>query len=248
MDYSNPFKYLRNKDNINQSNNPGKFTTINNEDGTKSKLTIKNNIVSVITKKPRNEQEYSDYFLSPEQTNKLINNATSLKNRIIISLMAYCGLRRIEIQNLRIEDINFNEQMLNLTYTKGRKKRSVPISKALHSDLKILIKNRIKGYVFTPGTPGKKERHLSSVRINQILKETGEKANIKNPNPRLKYINPHLLRHTFGRTYLRNGGQIQILQKILGHSSITTTISIYGHPSIKDIQEDYERIMKEAYH
>ena len=67
---------------------------------------------------------------------------------------------------------------------------------------------------------------------------------MKHPSPRHRVINPHLIRHTFAREWKKNGGDLESLSKILGHSSVAMTIDLYGTKSVEDLREDYQRVME----
>ncbi|MBW1812293.1 MAG: site-specific integrase [Deltaproteobacteria bacterium] len=77
--------------------------------------------------------------------------------------------------------------------------------------------------------------------MNRIVSKAGLRAGIQNPNPSLKNINPHLLRHSFSGNAKKGGLRIDVLSLILGHSSTKTTMDMYGTPNIDDIQEEYEK-------
>ena len=179
----------------------------------------------------------SEFFFSDDEIKRLIRAAPSNRDKVLIELLAYCGLRRDEARQLKIEDVDWENSWLNLTLTKRGKRRSVPVSKEVLNDLKWLAGQRKKGLFFESRETGT----LNKSQINRIVAKAGETAGLKNPNPKLKNINPHLLRHSFSRRFLRNGGRMEVLQKLLGHSSITTTIDVYGRPSMADIQKEYER-------
>jgi len=79
--------------------------------------------------------------------------------------------------------------------------------------------------------------------VNHIVARAGELANLKNPNPKRRQINPHLLRHSFARHYLSRGGDIRLVSQILGHQDVAITHSVYGTASQEEIQKEYDRIM-----
>ncbi len=67
--------------------------------------------------------------------------------------------------------------------------------------------------------------------IEKFIKSIARKAKIEG-----KRVSPHTLRHTFASNFIRNGGDVFTLQRILGHSDISTCM-IYVHLSGKDIQQ-----------
>lgn len=102
---------------------------------------------------------------------------------------------------LDVRDIDFDGKSIKIR-GKDDKTRTMPIiDEELFSELKYLLSGRTGGFVFakSDGTP------LTMRMINHITAKAGEKAGIKNPNPRLKHINPHIFRHSIAR-YLKNKG------------------------------------------
>lgn len=191
-----------------------------------------------VIRKVVNVNKDSEYFLPDEEIEKLLSASKNLRDRCLIGLMAFGGLRRDEARSLQIEDIDFERGWLNLKETKFHKTRTVPIVKRLQDDLRLLIGNRETGIIFISNKGGR----LSLKQVNNIIAAAGERANLTNPNPRLKTINCHILRHSFARRFLRSGGRIDVLQRLLGHSTISTTVNVYGSPSLDDIQKQYRDV------
>ena len=167
-----------------------------------------------------------------------INN--KLRNKSIIELLYSCGLRVSEIIEINISDIFKTESLLKVL-GKGNKERFVPMSDQAKNFLNEYInyeRNPVKikrGYedVLFLNNRGKK---LTRVMIYNIIEETRKKVGIK------KKISPHTLRHSFATHLLENGAEIVSIQKMLGHTSITTT-ERYLHVSKKHLK----RIVKK-YH
>ena len=78
-------------------------------------------------------------------------------------------------------------------------------------------------------------------QVNYITQRAGELADVKNPNPKLTHINPHIFRHSITRYLKSSGLGGEWAQKFLGHNSIKTTMDIYGTISIDEMQEVAER-------
>ena len=89
---------------------------------------------------------------------------------------------------------------------------------------------------------GREGMSLSRQRINQIVSECAERAEIKSPNPKRSNVHPHMFRHTFVRYCQKNGINPKIIQKMLGHSSIKTTLDMYGEPSFDDMVEELHKM------
>ena len=165
-----------------------------------------------------------------------INN--KLRNKSIIELLYSCGLRVSELIKINISDIFKTESLLKVL-GKGNKERFVPMSDQAKNFLNEYInyeRNQVKvkrGYEDTLflNNRGKK---LTRVMIYNIIEETRKKVGIK------KKISPHTLRHSFATHLLENGADIVSIQKMLGHSSITTTEK-YLHVTKKHLIRTVEK-------
>ncbi len=73
--------------------------------------------------------------------------------------------------------------------------------------------------------------------INHIVGKTGELARVENPNPRLRHLNPHILRHSISRWLKQQRFPAEWIQNFLGHESYKTTMDMYGTISIDEMQE-----------
>ena len=165
-----------------------------------------------------------------------INN--KFRNKSIIELLYSCGLRVSELTEINISDIFKSESLLKVL-GKGNKERFVPMSDQAKNFLNEYIsyeRNGVKvkrGYedILFLNNRGKK---LTRVMIYNIIEETRKKVGIK------KKISPHTLRHSFATHLLENGAEIVSIQKMLGHSSITTTEK-YLHVTKKHLIRTVEK-------
>jgi len=187
----------------------------------------------------------SSYSLSVEEINRIISAAPTFRDRVLIEVLARTGMRRAELRDLLISDIDFDKNRLHIRSGKGDKARTVPINSKTLIDIKQLIGNRTKGNIFS--SPKNYPNGLSLKQINEIVVKCAAKGGVKHPNPARNNVNPHLFRHSFTRNMLKAGMRIEYVQQILGHSSIKTTIDVYGTPSQVDVQEDYENKIDEVY-
>jgi len=199
----------------------------------------KEGIIEIVRKKK--EYEPSDFWIKREDVERMFATAKSLRDRCILKLLYFAMMRRNEVRSLRIEDVNFDTRMLNLQITKRGRPRSIPIiSDSLLDDLRLVIGKRTSGWVFLSKS---KDGRLSNVAINDIVAKAGADAGIVNPNPHRKKINPHILRHSFAR-YLRRQQPpiaIEVLQKLLGHKSVKTTMDIYASADMEFVRGELER-------
>ncbi|MEW6329771.1 MAG: tyrosine-type recombinase/integrase, partial [Candidatus Micrarchaeota archaeon] len=155
----------------------------------------------LVVRKLEGRRESPRYYLKPEQIRDLIYHAANPRDRCLIKLLAFGGMRREELRQLDVQDIDFDRNLVTIRVAKFGKKRTIPVSQEVLSDIKFLIGERLKGPVFE----SRRERRISKRQINRIIEGTAERAGIKNPDPHKKHLNPHLLRHSFSRNALRAG-------------------------------------------
>ncbi|MCD6200218.1 MAG: tyrosine-type recombinase/integrase [Bacteroidales bacterium] len=174
---------------------------------------------------PRPEKSRSlPNVISKEDVQKMINVTHNLKHKAIISIIYGCGLRRQEVVELKLKDIDFNARTM-VIHGKGDKYRIVPIGKKLLKLIQEYIKSYLpEEYLFN----GPQGRRYSASSIGKLVRQKGIEAKINKP------VKPHTLRHSFATHLLDSGVDIRIIQELLGHSSIKTT-EIYTHVSRKNI-------------
>jgi integrase/recombinase XerD len=182
----------------------------------------------------------SEFCLKPADLKKVIYAVDSYRDRCILKAFAQTGIRRAELSSLDVRDVDFERRRIRIREGKGAKERIVPITDELASDIRHLVGQRKTGPVFV----SQRGVAISVRSLNRIVVAAGTAAGVKNPNPKYKgRLTCHLFRHTFARTWKAQGGSIESLAKILGHSSTATTVDLYGTESIEDVQENYDRMM-----
>jgi site-specific recombinase XerD len=170
---------------------------------------------------------YLPTVLSMEEIQSIIENIDNLKHKCIISLIYSAGLRRSELQHLKITDIDSSRNVLIIKKGKGKKDRISMLSHNILDLLRQYYKEyRPKDYLFE----GIKGDMYSATSMTKILKRAAEKAGIR------KRIYLHLLRHSFATHLIEQGTDIRYIQQILGHADIKTTTR-YTHVANKQIAE-----------
>ena len=163
--------------------------------------------------------------LVPEEVKKMIEATTNIKHKLIIKLLYGCGLRVNELVNLKKDDMNFNEGLIHIRLSKGRKDRFIKIPDSIAEDLESYSKLNISDMFFISARGGK----LTTATIQKIVKNSAKKANIK------KNVHPHTLRHSFATHLLETGIDLRVIQKMLGHADIKTT-QMYTQVSTQTIK------------
>lgn len=157
--------------------------------------------------------------LSKEEIIKLIDCTNNIKHRCIVELLYSAGLRRNELLNLKIKDIDSNRMLIKIEGAKGNKDRFTLLSEKTLEDLRLYFREwRPKKYLFEGQFGGQ----YSGSTVGKIVKRAAFKANI------LKNVTAHTLRHSFATHLLENGTDLRYIQLLLGHNSTKTT-EIYTH-------------------
>ena len=161
---------------------------------------------------------------SREELALFFSGCVNQKHRVMFRLMYSAGLRRNELVNLKIEDIETGDgkMRIRINKSKGGKDRYTVLSPIILDELRAyFISAKPKTYLFNGRIKGQ-PIHPSSVRhaMNKAVKNSGLK----------RHLNMHILRHCFASHALEDGLNIKTLQYLLGHQSINTTL-IYLHIS-----------------
>lgn len=163
---------------------------------------------------------------SKEEIRLILSSPTNLKHRAMLSLIYSCGLRRGELLNLKLTDIDSKRNLIIVRQAKGKKDRIVPLSE------KVTVILREYYLAFKPKTwlfEGQTNDKYSEESLAKVFKNALYKANIQKP------ATLHWLRHSYATHLLENGTDLRYIQEILGHRSSKTT-EIYTHVSTKSIQ------------
>ena len=149
----------------------------------------------------------------------------NIKHRCILMLIYSAGLRRSELINLKISDIDSERMVVHIKGAKGKKDRISLLSENILHLLRDYYKiYKLRIYLFE-GATGEK---YSSSSVANSLKKSAQRAGIK------KRVTPHVLRHSFAAHLLEQGTDLRYIQESLGHNSSKTT-EIYTHVSKKAI-------------
>ena len=173
--------------------------------------------------RPRKSVKLPD-VLAKEDIIHMIMTTTNLKHKCIISLLYSAGLRRSELLQLKIEDIESKRMLIKVKNAKGNQDRYTVLNKSVLDLLRVYYKMyKPTIYLFEgpkAGTP------YSASSILKIVTQAAYKAKIT------KRVYPHMLRHSFATHLLEEGTDLRYIQALLGHKSSKTT-EIYTHVALK---------------
>lgn len=163
--------------------------------------------------------------LSKEEVFDLIKATKNIKHKCIISLLYSSGLRRGELLNLKLEDINSKRMLITIRNGKGMKDRITVLSEQALNYLRAYYKEyKPKNYLFE-GLYGKK---YSGTSVGKIIDKAAKNAKFK------KRVHPHMLRHSFATHLLEENTDLRYIQILLGHGNVKTT-EIYTHIAQKNL-------------
>ncbi len=189
---------------------------------------------------PRMPNKFPSFldFAQANRAMELPDTSTKLgvRDKAIMELLYATGIRRSELVNLDIYDVNFAKMQIKV-FGKGKKERIVPFNQSAKCAL---------------------EEYISTVR-ESLIKNKDEKALFisshgKRISPQEVYLivkkyltrvtdgkrSPHILRHTFATHLLEMGAELMAIKELLGHQSIATT-QVYTHTTIEHLRKIYQK-------
>ncbi len=170
------------------------------------------------------------HFLSVDEALHVVQNLKSKsptfenqKNLCLFVLLYGAGLRIGEVCKLRWSDIKW-ESHSALIHGKGGRERIVVFPASVVTTLKDFLTSKKDEFVFP---------EMTNSRAYRLIKNIGIDAGL------LKPLHPHALRHSFATHMLSGGGDLRVLQELLGHTSLRAT-GRYTHLNIDDLARSLE--------
>jgi integrase/recombinase XerD len=188
---------------------------------------------------PRLGRTLPKNILSPHEVELVmmqpnLADVTGLRDRVILEVLYSCGLRRLELVNLKLYDLQLDRGLVVVRQGKGKKDRYVPIGERATAWLQKYITEARAQLAIEPddmtvfltaqGEPFSRDHLTWTVRQHIVAAQLGKVGAC------------HLLRHTMATHMHENGADIRHIQAILGHEDIKTT-QIYTHVAIRALQQ-----------
>jgi integrase/recombinase XerD len=177
-----------------------------------------------IIERPRKSRPLPKVF-SKEEVRRILNSTRNTKHKLLLWITYSCGLRRSEVTNILLSDLDRDRSILHIREGKGRVDRIVPVSSKVWDKLDEYIDgfHPVK-YLFEGQAGGK----YSVESVYRVFKEALHSAGIK------KDVGVHSLRHSYATHLHETGLDIRYIQELLGHKSSRTT-EIYTHVSRRNL-------------
>ena len=179
-----------------------------------------------LIERPRTEKKLPN-VLSKEEVKSILEALDNIKHKTMLCLIYACGLRRSELIQLKINDIDSKRGVLIIRQSKGKKDRIVPLSEriiVLLREYYQIYKPEI--YLFEGQQVG---FSYSEKSLESVMKKAKQVAKINKP------VTLHWLRHSYATHLLECGTDLRYIQELMGHKSSRTT-EIYTHVSTKSLQ------------
>ena len=163
------------------------------------------------------------------------NDFEGSRDKLIIELFYFTGIRLSELLNIKISDVNFNNSYVKVL-GKRNKERLIPLNFELSQNLKNFIShNNLTRFLFTDIN----HKKLYSKKVYRIVNYYISKVSS------LKKRSPHILRHSFATHMLNNGADINAIKELLGHANLSAT-QIYTHNSIAKLKSVHNQAHPKA--
>jgi integrase/recombinase XerD len=192
---------------------------------------------------PKQPKRLPRVILTPNEIKKLMQapdmrTHRGFRNRIVLEILYDTAIRRLELSNLKICDLDLTHGYVLIKSGKGDKDRVVPLSKRVCELTQTYIlgiryhftANDDPGYLILNRYGGKMDPN----GIWQIVKRCAHLAGIK------KNVTTHTFRHTCATHMLKNGAPVRHLQEMLGHESLEST-QIYTRVTINDLKAIHKK-------
>jgi integrase/recombinase XerD len=169
-------------------------------------------------------------ILSQEEVARLIESAVLPFHRVILMTLYATGVRRAELANLQVTDVDSDRMIIRIRGGKGRKDREVMLSERLLEALRDhWRRHKPAEWLFPGGRWHNSKKPITSKVVWQACQAAAKRCGLE------KKVHPHTLRHCFATHRLEDGADLRTIQMLLGHRDLEET-TIYLHVSKRHLQ------------
>lgn len=182
--------------------------------------------------RPKKPRTIVKDVLSEAEITLLINASKTVRQKAIITILAYSGIRNKELCDLRVCDVNLGDNMVRIIKGKGKRDRLINMSGDCTRILLDYLREfprQSDNYFFTTLV---RRNKLAGGDVRKIVRVLAKRAKLN------KRVYPHLLRHSLATNLIKRGANITLVQRQLGHVFIETTM-VYIRSFPQRIQNEY---------
>jgi integrase/recombinase XerD len=191
---------------------------------------------------PRVEQRLPRGILAREEVRRILEapdtTPRGLRDRAILETLYATGIRAGELARLRLEDVDPEDRLLRIVCGKGRKDRTVPLTRAAAAAIDRYLEAgrphirgaRVSRWLFLAPRGGR----LYGSALSALVAEAADTAGVD------RHATCHTFRHSVATHLLKGGADIRHIQQLLGHTSLATT-ERYTRVEISDLTEVLRR-------
>lgn len=162
--------------------------------------------------------------LTTQEVSLILSKVKREQHRVILRTIYGTGLRLMEALQLKVSDIESAERRIRVGSGKGKKDRYTMLSETLLEELRSYWKTyRPQDWLFPAKDP---RRHVGETAIQKTFHDALKLSGVP------KAASVHTLRHSFATHLLENGTDLRLIQELLGHRTLKSTL-IYTHVSTK---------------
>ncbi|WP_130736424.1 tyrosine-type recombinase/integrase [Flavobacterium sp. J27] len=180
---------------------------------------------------PFSEKEIENVF----EMHQFVKDFEGLRNQLIIELFYATGIRRAELINLKVSNIDFSNKTLKVL-GKRNKERIIPLLACTNDLLKEYLGLRLEklgGQNSDVLILSKAANKISESFVYRLINDYFSSVSLKVKK------SPHVLRHSFATHLLNNGADLNSVKELLGHASLSST-QIYTHSSLAELKNVYQ--------
>jgi integrase len=183
--------------------------------------------------------------LTPEEMEQVISNADSFKKQLVLKCLGGLGCRPSDLQGIRLQDVDLENNRVKIRSTKTTNSREVPISDSLREYLNLWINHGYRDSCYYADStdwliPGERSEQVGSRTINKIVYEVAGESPLQetlytsSDGREHKRITAYSFRIGFA-TYMKDKVSPKELQYLMGHQKIETTLRHYTEVTDEDI-------------
>ena len=151
------------------------------------------------------------------------------RDRLILELFYFTGIRLSELVNLKKSDIDFSNSTIRVL-GKRNKERLIPITPYIAHKIKTINNSNKSVFLFV----SKKGTQISAKQVYRLVNKYLGMVTSSDKK------SPHILRHTFATHMLNNGADINAVKELLGHANLSAT-EVYTHNTIEKLKTVYKQ-------